>query len=253
MRVDRPGERSGIRDALAASSAGSGDRVAIIGPGGEPVAYRELLAIVDDVAASLASHGLAPGSRIATVVPDGPQAALSFLAIAAHWACAPLNPAYREAELTFYLADLDASAVLVASGAETPARAVARRMGIPVVEIPPAAGTETLRIARPGAAAVPAPARADDVALVLHTSGTTARPKLVPLTHANLLASARHVSDALDLRPTDRCLTDDAALPHPRHRRGAAVVARGRRQRRLPPGFDAPRFLDWLDEPSPPG
>src|SRR5207247_9035411 len=49
-------------------------------------------------------------------------------------------------------------------------------------------------------------AEADDVALVLHTSGTTSRPKMVPRTHANLLAAARHIGATLQLQPTDRCL-----------------------------------------------
>ena len=51
-----------------------------------------------------------------------------------------------------------------------------------------------------------ASAEADDIALLLHTSGTTSRPKIVPLTHANLAASAANIGATLRLTPDDRCL-----------------------------------------------
>ena len=49
--------------------------------------------------------------------------------------------------------------------------------------------------------------RPDDVALLLHTSGTTSRPKLVPLTHANLAASAAHIGASSRSRPTTAAST----------------------------------------------
>ncbi len=88
-------------------------------------------------------------------------------------------------------------------------------------------------------------------ALVLHTSGTTARPKLVPLTHANLCASARNVSRALVLSPKDRCLNVMplfhihgivASVLATLSTGGCVICA---------PGFDARRFLDWLSDLEP--
>ncbi len=89
---------------------------------------------------------------------------------------------------------------------------------------------------------------AGDVALVLHTSGTTARPKRVPLTQANLAASARNIGATLHLVPQDRSLNvmplfhihAIAGVLLPSLASGASVVCT--------PGFHAPSFLDWLEE-----
>ena len=99
--------------------------------------------------------------------------------------------------------------LVVEAGSTSPAVAVARKLGIPIAELVvpagAAAGQFELRGAA-GQASRPGPAAAGDVALVLHTSGTTSRPKIVPLTHANVCASARHIAPSLALTPADRCL-----------------------------------------------
>ncbi len=148
--------------------------------------------------------------RVALVVQNGPEAATAFLALASAAACAPLNPAYRRAEMDFYLDDLKARAVVVSRGLETPAREAAEVRGIAVLELDVDASLPAGVFSLAGVTAAPAvtPARRadDDLALFLHTSGTTSRPKLVPLSHRNLVASAHHVSATLALRPDDRCL-----------------------------------------------
>jgi oxalate---CoA ligase len=131
--------------------------------------------------------------------------------VACHAVTAPLNPGDRAEEFAFYLSDLRARALIVQQGADTPVRAVAAEQGIPIIELlpdPTTAGDFTL-VPPPGAKTtpnLPGPAAANDEALVLHTSGTTARPKIVPLTHANLAASARHIGQTLQLGPSDVCL-----------------------------------------------
>ncbi|HEY9507921.1 MAG TPA: non-ribosomal peptide synthetase, partial [Gemmatimonadales bacterium] len=148
-------------------------------------------------------RGLTRADRVALVLPSSVEMATVFLGTACAAACAPLNPDYRAEELQFYLTDLGARAVVVQAGRETPAREVARSLGIEVLELtgfdlPGANG----RAATPPAAT----AAPGDIALLLHTSGTTSRPKLVPLLHRNLCASAEHVSRALRLSAEDRCL-----------------------------------------------
>ena len=93
--------------------------------------------------------------------------------------------------------------------------------------------------------------RADDTALVLHTSGTTSRPKLVPLTHANLCASARAIADALELGPDDRCL-NVMPLFHIHGLIGAtlASIVSGASVA-CTPGFDPTQFFAWVDELEP--
>jgi acyl-CoA synthetase (AMP-forming)/AMP-acid ligase II len=147
--------------------------------------------------------------RVAIVLPQGPDLAVTFLAVAAGATAAPLNPAYVEREFVFYLEDLQARALILPQGSDSPALAAASSLGVPVIELIPGengAGRFRLSgVSRPLESQAGF-AEADDVGLVLHTSGTTSRPKMVPLTHANLLASIRHIGATLQLQPSDRCL-----------------------------------------------
>jgi oxalate---CoA ligase len=190
---------------------GSADAAAIGAPGQMPLSFQGLRALAERTGSALNAAGVGRGDRVAIVLANGPEAASAFLAVACHAVTAPLNPAYKAEEFAFYLSDLKARALIVQQGADTPVRAVAAEQGVPIIELlpdPMAAGAFTL-IPPSGTKAtpnVPGPAAPDDEALVLHTSGTTARPKIVPLTHANLAASARHIGRTLRLGPSDVCL-----------------------------------------------
>jgi hypothetical protein len=123
-------------------------------------------------------------------------------------AVAPLNPAYREAELAFSLDDIGAEALVIGATIDSPAQAVAAERGIEVIELhvdptDPAGVFNLASVAQSAIAVEPDP---DDVALLLHTSGTTSRPKLVPITHHRLSVSARNVAETLQLEAADRCL-----------------------------------------------
>jgi len=135
--------------------------------------------------------GIGRGDRVAMVLPNGPEMAASFIAIACGATTAPLNPAYRAEEFEFYLSDLNAKALVILEGMESPALAVAKARAIPIVELVPGhkAGDFTLHGATgSGAAAKTGFADENDIALVLHTSGTTSRPKIVPLSQTNITA-----------------------------------------------------------------
>jgi acyl-CoA synthetase (AMP-forming)/AMP-acid ligase II len=233
--------------------AGAGEAVAISAPGRPPLVYARLRAQVDRTVEALNGLGIGRGDRVAIVLPNGPEMACAFLAVACAATTAPLNPAFRAEEFDFTLSDLDARALIVAARAETPARAVAVARGIAVLEIETreAAGAFALSGPARGRARAPGHAQADDIALVLHTSGTTSRPKLVPLTQANLCASARHVGDSLALVPADLCLN---VMPlfhiHGLIAAVLATVAAGASVA-CAPGFNALRFFAWLDELAP--
>jgi oxalate---CoA ligase len=185
------------------------ERPALDAPGRAPLGYGDLLSHVGSVTAELRERGLEQHDRVALLVENGPAAASAFLVLASAAACAPLNPAYRRAELDFYLDDLDPRAVVVSRRVDSPVRDAATARGIAVLELDddPATPSGTFTLGGPslGPPGRRLPAL-DDVALLLHTSGTTARPKLVPLTDRNLLASARSVAATLALAPGDRCL-----------------------------------------------
>src|SRR5262245_42157492 len=224
---------------------------ALFASGRDPLTYRRLETFVAEPAGRLHAHGLGPQSRIALVVENGPEAATAFLSLSRAAAVAPLNPAYRESELAFSLDDLEAEALVVGAALDSPAREVAAQRGIEVFELHVSAaepaGIFTLS-GLGGDAATTVDTDPDDVALLLHTSGTTSRPKLVPLTHRRLAGSARNVADTLRLEPADRCLNVMPLF----HIHGLvacllASLAAGASVA-CTPGFHQLRFFDWLDE-----
>jgi oxalate---CoA ligase len=182
---------------------------AISASGRADLTYGMFATLCDETAAALRARGLARNDKLAIMLPNGPDMAASFLATAAAVTAAPLNPAYREDEFHFYMDDLKARALLVEEGSTSPAIAAAHRLGIPVLMLHPAreAGAFTISGEAVGPAVHQGLAEGNDVALVLHTSGTTSRPKIVPLTHGNLLASANNIRNTLHLTEADRCLS----------------------------------------------
>ena len=231
---------------------------AIESPGREPLAYGEVRSQVERTVVTLATFGLGPGDRVAIVLPGGPELVTALLGVAsAAAAAAPLNPAYRSEEFEHYLADLGASAVLTCEAAGQHVHAAASALGVPVVHVNVSDGApagafelELLTRRHQPASIRPRPARAADTALLLHTSGTTSRPKLVPLAHAKLVASADSVARTLRLDGADRCLTV-MPLFHIHGIVGAALATLGTGGSVLCTGFNAFRFLDWLREMRP--
>jgi acyl-CoA synthetase (AMP-forming)/AMP-acid ligase II len=229
--------------------------VAIGAPGRDPLTYAGLRQLASSVASSLNALGLGRNDRVAIVLPNGPEMAAAFVAIGSACTTAPLNPGYRADEFEFYLSDLNARALVVEAGSDSPAVQVARSLGVPIVELVAdasgPAGTFRLQGASTGPAANGGLAGPDDIALVLHTSGTTSRPKIVPLTQRNVTASAANIQDTIALASGDRCL-NIMPLFHI-HGLIAAVLSslRAGASVHCTPGFNALRFFSWMDEVQP--
>jgi acyl-CoA synthetase (AMP-forming)/AMP-acid ligase II len=209
MNGDSAGVRSRrwstILEMLEAQAGSIPTREAIVSPSGFSLDYRSLYSTVDRLRLKLAQLGIDGHDRVAVVLPNGPEMAVAFLACAAAATCAPLNPAYQEAEFDYYLADLDAKALITSDGAAPAAVRAAEARGLPVLGLS-RDGSFTIEGAGASAAVRADLPASDRVALVLHTSGTTARPKQVPLTHANLCVSADNIRATLELTPEDRCM-----------------------------------------------
>ena len=224
--------------------AGADNAVAITATDRPAMTYAALRQHVDSVGRQLAGNGLGPSDRVAIVLPNGPEMASAFMAVAAYMSAAPLNPAYKESEYAFYLEDLAPKLVIVEAGSENPVRAAASALSIPVVEAvvgdkDPAGAFRLFK-----AEADATPAGADNEALVLHTSGTTSRPKVVPLMQRNIMASARNIAASLELTDSDHCLNimplfhihGLIAVLATSMSKGASVCCTG--------GFNALKFLD---------
>ncbi|MCV2354792.1 acyl--CoA ligase [Paucibacter sp. B2R-40] len=237
-------------------SKGQADAPALSAPGRSPLSFAALRDLVSGTVSQLNALGLGANDRVAIVLNNGPEMAACFIACACGVASAPLNPAYRSDEFEFYLNDLQARALIVEAGSISPAIAVAEKLGVPilrlVVEAAAPAGAFSLLSESPAKPLVaPIWARPDDVSMVLHTSGTTSRPKIVPLSQGNLLASARHILRSLQFTSSD-CGLNVMPLFHI-HGLIAGVLAplAAGSQVFCTPGFNALKFFAWMEEAKP--
>ena len=211
------------------------------------ISYDSLWQQIETIRLQLRRAGIGRNDRVALVMPDGLEAAIAFLGTACAATAAPLNPNYRPDEFRFFLTDLDAKALLVPTRFSNPARQVAADIGCMVLNAD--WKQESLLLSTSHSCIISPdddPAAADDIALILHTSGTTSRPKMALLTHNNICASASNIEQTLSLVPSDRCLSIMPLY----HIHGlmaglvASLIAGGSVV--CTPGFDASAFLSWL-------
>jgi acyl-CoA synthetase (AMP-forming)/AMP-acid ligase II len=223
-------------------SSGSEDRLAITAPERPPITFGQLRRLIAHLVASLNAKDIGRNDRVAIVLPNGPEMACAFLGVTSGATAAPLNPAYTADEFTFYLSDIRAKALIVEAGSMSPALACAKNLGIAVIE---------LAALRSSVASEPVYAKEHDVALVLHTSGTTSRPKIVPLTQSNIVVSAGNIVRTLALTASDVNLNIMplfhihglmAGLLAPLLAGGTVFAT---------PGFNALKFFAWMEEAKP--
>lgn len=184
---------------------GNPSRPAIKIVDGPSINYGDLHRQVDELSATLRKLGLGKGDRIAMALPNGLEVIALFLAASSVGTAAPFNPAYTRDEFKFYLEDTNARALIVPRTGAEEARAAASE-DVLVIE----AGIDAdghVRLSSNGKTITHDDRNAEDeIALILHTSGTTSRPKRVPLSHTNLLTSAQNVAMTYQLT------TDDVSL-----------------------------------------
>ena len=234
---------------------GANNAPAISAPGRPALTYEGLRKLSVTTTKTLNTLGIGRNDRVAIVLPNGPEMAAAFLAIGACATTAPLNPAYKVEELDFYLKDLNAKALVLDAQGHPAAEEAARQLNVPIFRIvtdkDKAAGEFRLEGKSLGKAELEGSAEADDIALILHTSGTTSRPKIVPLSQVNVTASARHIRASLALTSADRCL-NVMPLFHI-HGLIAAVLSSLSAGASIfcTPGFNALNFFSHLDEAKP--
>jgi len=237
-------------------SKGRDGDVSIATPDRPELVYSDLRAHIETTVSALNDRGIGRNDRVAIVLPNGPEMASVFLSVAAGATTAPMNPAYRRQEYEFYLSDLGAKTLVVEEGSDSPAVGVASDLGIPILELrlpegAPAGIFELVGDGPAGPVDDGGMAERDDIALVLHTSGTTSRPKIVPLAQRNICASAGNIRRTLRLTEEDRCM-NVMPLFHI-HGLMAATMAPLSAGASIfcTPGFNALKFFSWLDEARP--
>jgi acyl-CoA synthetase (AMP-forming)/AMP-acid ligase II len=229
--------------------AGADDHPALMAPGKPTLTYAQLRQHVVDLAAQLNQLGLGKGDRISIAMANGSEMVITFLAATLAAIAAPLNPKYKQEEFSFYYEDTNSAALIVlGEGIEAAIAAVTPQMLL-IRAIPQEDGTLSLeKVSGGDRPACPVElADTDDVAMILHTSGTTSRPKRVPIRHRNLVASAQNLIQAYSLSPSDTtlclmplfhihglvgCLLSTLAS-------GGTLVC--------PDGFNALEFWKWVD------
>lgn len=191
----------------------NGDAIGIA-DGSIILSFSRLQETVESFAQHLHAAGIRPGDLVTLVMPSSVEFVIAFMALT--WVraiAAPMNPDYKEAEFEFLIGDQGAVAVIdiPGDGANLNARRAAERLNLPVWE---AVWEDTRQglslggvqpVGEPVQASLVAP-EGDDVALFLHTSGTTSKPKGVPLTHQNVMTSVRNIIRTYELCETDRSI-----------------------------------------------
>ena len=219
------------------------------------ITFADLVAESEICALALDDLGVRRNNRVGILLPNSPATITTFIGVTSRATAAPLNPAYGAAEFEFYLADLNVKALVIDSASDSVARRVAKDHGIPVIDVAPLAAGSARFSGSPGKRNEAVLARdavqIDDVALVLHTSGTTSKPKIVPLTHANILSLTENIIRTLNLSSADRCLTIMPLF----HIHGimvtlSALLAGGQV---CPVGFDPQQLFAIVDDSNRPG
>jgi acyl-CoA synthetase (AMP-forming)/AMP-acid ligase II len=201
---------------LANAFSSDSPSAAVIVPGAPAltVSYQKLSADVKAFQQQLAKAGVSAQAAVSIALPNTYEFIVSF--IAASWQraiAAPLNPAYKQSEFEFYIDDLKSAIALVPKGAyakDAAAVRAARKYQAAIAECYYNGSEVVLDIKEAGKLAGKSSpvlsAQPEDVALVLHTSGTTGRPKAVPLSHRNLLRTMSNIQATYQLTPKDRTM-----------------------------------------------
>ncbi|BBB98702.1 MULTISPECIES: AMP-binding protein [Bradyrhizobium] len=241
-----------VRDLLADHAETAPERYAILAPARRPMTYGALWTQANEVVFGLRNVGVRRTDRVAIVLPDGPEAAVAAITVAAGAVCVPLNPGFTCDEYQRYFDELQLAALLTHADLNSASRRAAQIQGVPVIDVSirPNEGAGAFSVAgrAPQLLFDDEFASSADDAFILMTSGSTSRPKTVPLTHASVCLSADNVGAALELEARDRLLS---VLPL-FHGHGLisgllAALAAGS-STVCPPGFDATAFFGWLTE-----
>ena len=176
--------------------------------------YHELSALTERIAWQLRQAGFRPDSRLAVVHGGGAETLTTALGVAKCAIAVPVSHEFSASEFATYLDACAVDALLVDAALDTPAREIARARGMRVIEIgrgsnDAAAGDVALDLPPAEGDSPEVQARADDVAFVFATSGTTLGSKRVPLRHRHMVARSESTATLHELTRGDRCFNQN--------------------------------------------
>ncbi len=228
---------------------------AIAAPGRTPLSYRCLLEIIEQTSLALNASGLGRNDPLAIVLPEGAEMVSTLLSVTCSAIAAPLNPAYQQQEFEYFFSDLQVKALITQRNFCEAAAQAAASQNIPILYVQfeqnDPAGLFSLSCLENRPSITTGLSSPEDLALIAYTSGSTAKPKIVPLSHRNICVSAANIIKSLQLTPADRCLNvmplfhihGSIICTFSTITSGGCLIAA--------PGFIAPRFLDWMHEQQP--
>jgi acyl-CoA synthetase (AMP-forming)/AMP-acid ligase II len=236
--------------AISGSASNFPGRIAILSPGQPPLTYGDLSKIIRRDTSALRDHAIGRESRIAVVLPNSPVLATTILSVSSIACCAPLSPQLTIEEYQFELSDLRCSGLITTGEMNSPIHDAAEGLGIDIIPIEGLGPTlsEFSGDNETGRNDEPFDLWRKDICLIMHTSGTTARPKIVPLSRDNLSYSVGRISESLTLTPGDRCL-NVMPLFHVHGLIGclfASLASGGSIV--CSPGFSKRDFFSWIHE-----
>ncbi|QIO35997.1 non-ribosomal peptide synthetase [Bradyrhizobium sp. 1(2017)] len=228
---------------------------ALLAPGRPALSYGALAELIRQLVRTLRGLGIGPADRIAVALPRGADSALALIAVASSSACVPVNPDLTADELQRYFSELKLTALVTRADMNSASRDVARALDIAVIDFVPGPASDLGGCAFNGPTVGPAnaggAARGEDDAFILLTSGTAARPKMVPLTHRNVCLSAHNAGRVLSLTSHDRLLN---VLPlfHAHGLISGLLTALAAGSSVIcTEGFDPSSFFGWMRELQP--
>lgn len=247
-----PPESATLGHVIKAQAARMGGQPAVLAPGRRALTFARLWEHMDAMRLRLGQLGVGRGDVVANVLPTGPDAAIASLCVSSCATAAPLNPDLTPAEYASLFDELAPKIVLAPPGQGQPAREAARAANIPVIDVlaEPEAGLFSLRGQSPQAHSAhdASPVGPGDTAYIISTSGSTARPKLVPLSHSVLCSTAAGSSQRLALTPADRCLSFSPQFHLLGFSTGLFIPLSAGGSTAYTNGFQADQFFRWLDE-----
>jgi long-chain acyl-CoA synthetase len=209
--VDKTTDKQTFCQRVVAAASIRPDKVAmmLIEPKGrETVTFGSMLAQIRSIAYRLSHEQIAFGERVAIIGENHPHWAIAYLGILYRGAVAtPLDPAAETGALAAFLKDSEVRLAFVSPSSLDKFRAACEQLGrqIPSVALRPLPQPDGL--ARfddwahtptpPEFNAASPPAKSDDLAVLMYTSGTTGMPKAVPLTHGNIYAESDKIQEVM--------------------------------------------------------